>query len=374
MPQSTDLASVIQQLWTKGQRRTSVPVRQNDRKVTVTNPQLRVAPLGGDILDDGVPATELRDLYVRAAVYGRNGIGKTTFACQGEGPIALISIEPSPTGGARSVAGRPDITVYQVASRYLTGRDGRPEPLRGSEKVLAIASALKARFATGQQPFRKVVVDGLTSWNDVILGEVLGLTYEEMPAILGLGKVTADQYIERGERMVRYLKPLLELPCDVWFIAQERDHNPPKTSTTTRGGKEFVRPSQTPLMREAHPAAQEGSFFSLGIADTQAKFVQDACDFVMQLYEDDEYVEQRTPDFPGPDGTVIPGQVQLVATGRRTRRLRCQYHSNYAARVRAPDYRSVPEYIDAPSPEERYAAFLDMVAGRRTKWGKYRDW
>ena len=320
---------------------------------------------GNDILNSGVVASTLTTSKITAVVYGRNGVGKTTFACQGEGPIALISIEPSPTGGARSVANRADIMVYQVASSYLPG-----ETIKGSEKVLAIVAALKARFAHRERPFRKVVIDGVTFWNDVILSEVLGVNYESMPAVLGLNKVSGDQYIERGERLIRYLKPFFDLPCDLWIVAQERDHNPPKDKTITKSGKEYFRPTQTPLMREAHPMAQEGSFFSLGVADTQAKFVQDACDFVMQLYEDNELVEERTPDVVF-NGQTIPGQVQMVPTGRRVKRLRCVYHPNYAARFRAPDYSAVPEWIESPTPEERYAAFLDVVAGNRTKWGYY---
>jgi hypothetical protein len=191
-----------------------------------------------------------------------------------------------------------------------------------------------------------------------------------MPAVLGIGKVSADQYIERGERLIRYLKPFFDLPCDLWLIAQERDHNPPKEKNITRSGKEFSRPTQTPLMREAHPVAQEGSFFSLGVSDTQAKWVQDACDFVMQLYEDNEWREEKAPDIEM-NGQIVVGRTELVPTGRRVKRLRCQYHPNYAARFRAPNYANVPEYIEAPTPEERYAAFLDVVAGRRTKWGYY---
>jgi hypothetical protein len=332
---------------------------------------LATLPLAGDILDGGQPASALASSKLTVACYGRNGVGKTTFACQGEGPICLISIEPSPTGGARSVAGRNDITVYQVASGFLQGRDGTSETVRGSEKVLAIAGALRQRFNAGQCPFRKVVIDGITSWNDVILGEVLGVDYANMPAVLAWGAVSMDQYRERGERLMRYLKPFLELPCDLWILAQEKDHNPPKEIVVTRTGKEATRVIQSKLMHDAHPMLQEGSFFSLAVGDAQAKFVQDACDFVLQLYEDAEIKEEKLPDLVAPNGQVIPGRTQQVVTGRRVKRLRCSYHPNYAARCRCADYRNVPEYIEAPSPEERYAAFLDVVAGKRTKWGHY---
>lgn len=327
---------------------------------------------GGDILDGGISASSVAAHRLTVAVYGRNGIGKTTLACQGEGPIALLSVEPSPTGGARSVAGLPNVTVYQVAARYLPDKNGVLETVKGSEKMLAIAMSLKRRFVAGQQPFRKVVIDGISSWNEIILAEVLNLDYESMPAILGFAthggstKVSMDQYTERGERLIKYLRPFFDLPCDVWVIAGERDHNPPK-ETDAKGKMRIV---QSKLMRDAHPMAQEGSFFSLSVGDAQARWVQDSCDFVMQLYEENEYREERTPDVVI-NGQSIPGHLQQVPTGRRVRRMRCVYHPNYAARFRAPDYRNVPEYIEAPTPEDRYKAFLDVVAGKRTKWGKY---
>ncbi len=346
-----------------------MPVKIN--RQTPSKPTQAPMELGG-ILDSGVSSSELGDSKINTAIYGRNGVGKTTFACQGKKPLALISVEPAPTGGARSVKHIPGITVYQVATRYLTNpHTGELEKLKGSEKMLAIANTLKQLFAAGKRPFETIVIDGVTSWNDVILAEVMGLDYEQMPAILGLGKVHVDQYTERGEKLIRYLRPFMDLPCDVTILGQEKDHNPPKDTTTTKSGKEYSRPSQTKFMFDAHPMAQEGSFFSLAVGDTQAKWIQDACDFVMQLYEDNEYREEKSPDM-NVNGTIVPGQVQIIATGRRVKRLRCTYHTNYSARFRE-DYKNVPEYIEAPTPEERYAAFLEVVAGNRTKWGHYKQ-
>lgn len=328
-------------------------------------PPHAVLGLNGDILSSGVAASVLGSGKLNVALYGRNRVGKTTLACQGEGPICLLAIDPSPTGGAGSIK-RDDVVVYRVAASFLQG-----DSVKGSEKVMAIVGAIRDRFQRGEKPFKKVVVDGLTSWNDVILSEILGESWEDMPAILGLGKVSGDQYTERSEKMQRYLKPLLALPCDVWLLAQEKDHNPPKSTMTTRGGKEYTRPTQSKFMAEAHPVAQEGSFFSLAIGDGQAFFVQNACDWVFQLYEENEWREEKLPDLDM-NGTIVPGGTQSVPTGRRVKRLRCKYHANYAAGCRA-DYRVVPEYIEAPTPEERYQAILDLAAGRKTKWGKYSE-
>jgi hypothetical protein len=253
------------------------------------------------------------------------------------------------------------VVVYTVASTFLQGRDGI-ERIKGSEKILTIVEAVRKRNPC---PFKKVIIDGLTSWNDVILSEVLGVTWEDMPSILGWGKVSMEDYTERSERMMRYLKPVFALPCDVWVIAQERDHNPPKE--TDKKGK--MRPVQSKLMRDVHPIAQQGSFWSLALGDSAALDVQNACDFVMQLYEEEEYIEEIHPPIEI-NGQVIQSPPSLVATGKRVKRLRTKYHVNYASRVRG-DYRVIPEYIEAPTPEERYAAFMDIVSGKTTKWGKY---
>ncbi len=346
------LAELVTEWW----RRDYMPNVNRQRP-----PAPRQAPpapnLDGDILSTGVPSSAQVVGRVTAALYGRNRVGKTTLACCGEGPTAILSIDPSPGGGSESVS-RDDVVVYRIAAAYLPG-----EKVRGSEKVMAVVDAIRARTAaSGKCPFKKVVVDGLNSWFDVILGEVLCIDYDNMPAMLTKGKVSTDQYVERSEKLIKYLRPIMSLPCDVWLLAQEKDHNPPKDEKNRVIGSK--------LLREAHPSMQEGSFYSLAISDEAARWVQNACQCVLQLYEDAEYREEKLPDLLM-NGQVVPGPTQLVATGRRVRRLRCQYHPNYAAGLKAPDYRNVPEYIEAPSPEERYQALLDVLAGKRTPFGRY---
>lgn len=327
-----------------------------------TPPKKQSKPVlfNGDILECGIASSTLDTSKLNVALYGRNGVGKTTLACQGEGPIALLAIDPSPTGGARSVS-REDVTVFYISADYLKGKDGKKETVKGSEKIMAIVEAIKARFDRGEKPFKKVVVDGLNSWFEVILCEIMRIDYNNLPAILKVGKVSTDQYTERTEKLIQRLRPILALPCDVWLLAQEKDHNPP------RDEKNRVRGSK--LMREEQAMAQEGSFFSLAISDEACRCVQNACDFIMQLYEDNEYKEEQLPSIEY-EGKTIPGGTQLVETGKRVKRLRCVYHPNYMSRFRG-DYRTVPEYIEAPTPEERYQAFLDAATGRRTKWGYY---
>lgn len=373
-PKERPLKDIIHQIWKEGNM---PPSKKQDKSLfesaTETFPPATLS-FNGDILGGGVIANTITNTKKNVAVFGKNGVGKTTLACQGEGLIALLAIDPSPTGGALSVAKKDNVMVYTIAAKYLPemsgGRPtGRLETTKGSQKVMGIVDAIQKRSQAGPCPFKKVVIDGLSSWDQVLLSEVLNVDYNNMPGILGLGKVTGDQYTERSERMIRYLRPIFELPCDVWILAQERDHNPPKDKSTTRSGKQYERPSQTRLMAEAHPASQEGSWWSFAIGDSVCLYMQNSCDFTMQLYEDHEWKEEKGADIIF-DGQTIPGQIQMVPTGRQVKRLRCQFHPNYAGRMRG-DYRVIPQYIEAPTPELRYQAFIDVAEGRRTKWGYY---
>ena len=332
-------------------------------------PAPRAVPLGNDILDTGVPTTKLHSDYISLAGYGRNGSGKTSLACQFPKPLALLSIDPSLTGGARSVMKIEGVKQFQIAGRRLpvvdptTGEgvvdvDGKPvlETLWGSAKAMAVCDAMRTRFARGERPFETVVIDGVTSWNDVILQEILGVEQEQMDAILSFGKVSQEQYVERAERMIKQLRPWFALPCNVVVIAQERDHNPPKDAKGRIMGSKLMRP------------AQMESFFSLDIGDSPCTWIQNACDFVSQLYMDAESKVEKQ-DIVGPDGKVMQTMESVVFTGAYVRRLRMSYHVNFAARARS-DYKVVPEYVEG-SPEEMYADLARVARGERAKSGKY---
>lgn len=331
--------------------------RQLPPKPTIANGMIKPST---DILGTGVPVGEMLDLYINLALYGRNRIGKTTLACMAPKPLALLSIEPSPTGGARSVKNTPGITVFRIAGRPLIdARTGKLESIWGSQKALAIADAMKARFAAGERPFESVVIDGITSWNEVVLQEVLGVPTDDMPAILSFGKVSQEQYGERAEKIIRYVRPFIDLPVNTIIIAQEKDHNPPRDDKNRVLGNKLIR------------GMQEESFFSLDVGAAPAKWIQDACDFVGQLYQDAETKEQTANTGIKDTQGKYQTYTEVVRTGRIVRRLRTLYHPNYASGFRSPDYKVVPEYIQAESPEEMWAELMKVIQGKKTDKGKY---
>ena len=96
--------------------------------------------------------------------------------------------------------------------------------------------------------------------------------------------------------------------------------------------------------------------------------VENACQFICQLYMDDETKSDTTTvDMAG----VMTEQTVTYRTGRYVRRLRLGYHPNYASGCTVPGIDTVPKYIEAATPQEMYEALRDVANGKRTSRGKY---
>lgn len=280
-----------------------------------------------DPLLDGVPIEELTDDWIHGLIYGRNRIGKTTLACQFPKPLALIAVEHTQTGGAISVKKIPGITVY----RYKT-----------SEQVKTLGERLHS-----DKTFQSVVVDSGTSLDEIMLAEVCGW---DSPTVMNrFKKVTEDEYTERSERMRKVLRTFLDLETKhVLILANEKDHNPPK-------GKEVPRNA---LVR----MAQSESFFAAAMGAGTTRWTMDGCNCVCQMYMEKEIVLRKR--VLGKKGTPTYKEIETpYETGRFVRRLRMQYHPNYAAGVRSADPMNVPEYVEGETPEELYNNLMAVVKG-----------
>ncbi len=293
-----------------------------------------VPATNGSILSTAVPTTSLREEWVKVCIYGRNRSGKTTTACMFPKPLLIVSCEPDANGGAYSVANVPGVSLIRVSSKKMPG-----DRVHGSEKVHTIASELVA-----QNPYRTVVLDTATSLQDIVLIELLG--YAKMPEVLSKGIVPRELYPQRAEKLRETLRPLLDLAnCHVVVLAQEKDHNPPEDF----GGR-------SKLMH----TMQQGSFMAPALGATNAQWLQDACGYVLQIYEDEVTQEVVIPQT-GADGKPLPPAVQRVGTGRRQRHLRLLYHPNFAGGGRWQYNRDTPEFVTAPTPQELYAAMAKYI-------------
>lgn len=301
-------------------------------------PQLYTAD---DILSRGVSVTDLPDDPVHALIYGKNGVGKTTLACQwvAEGQLALVSIENAGQGGgAASIKKMPNVTQFRF---------------RTTEEVEQFGRRLH-----DTHPFKVVVLDSGSSLDAVGLADVCKWEDGKNMPVKPFGKISTDQYVERTERVRQVLRPYVDLPITVIFLANERDHNY-KLPEDDKGKKKLV----AAMLREV----QDSSFVSADMSAGTVKWLSDCCDYLCRLYVDKEVeIKERTVNEGKPNQKTIQ---EVWETGRWVRRLLTSYHPNFAARVRSPDPESIPQYIEGTSPKDLYLKFAAMARGEKISEG-----
>lgn len=296
----------------------------------------------GSILSTAVPVSSLREERVKVCLYGRNRSGKTTLAAQFPKPILFISCEPAHCGGVQSISNMQDITVIQVELKPLPG-----EKIAGRKKVQAIGQEL-----AGVKHFQTVVLKTATSLQDLCEEELK----EENPSAPWSGKSSIGTYKIRGNKLQEAIRPLLDLKhVHLVILAQEKDHSPPVDEKT---GFPDLRAKLLHTM-------QQGSFMAPALGGGPCGWIQDACGYVMQIYEDEVTEEIMIPSFNS-DGTPGAGSVQRVGTGRRQRHLRLKYHPNFAAGGKCEFDPNMPEFVTAATPSELYAAMAQYVAPLRS--------
>lgn len=300
------------------------------------SPKKQIEFGSGSVLGTAVPVTTLREQHIKVCIYGRNRSGKTTLSCQFKKPLLLISAEPDENGGATSVSDVEDVIITRVTP------PNKPIPgdkVKGSAKVVAIANELAQK-----NPFATIVLDTITSLQDVILVELMGLS--KVPEMMSWGMVPDGVYQQRAEKLRETVRPLLGLTnCNVVILAQEKDHNAPEE----RGGKTKILHTM-----------QQGSFMAPALGATNAQWLQDNCGYVIQIYEDEVMQEIAVPVMD-PSGKPLPPSIQRVGTGRRQRHLRLLYHPNFAAGGRWQFNPSMPEFVTAATPTELYKVMAQYI-------------
>lgn len=283
---------------------------------------------GSGLLTQAIPVSQLQQPRIKMLIYGANRVGKTYLACTFPKPLLLVSFEPTESGGATSVASdRFDGVSYLHLD----------SPQKGYELCNELVQVRPF-------PFRTLVIDSVTSYQDDVLQEVIGLN--KLPAQLNFGAITGDQYRERAEKTKEGLRAFKNLPCHIVFLGKEKDHNPPKEEkTNSRTGK--VQPDMRPRFLRG---MQQESFFSVDLGGGSVGWIQDVCDQIGRLYFDKEV---RTYE------KMIAGRKEVYEeeTGKHIRCLRTLYHPNFAAGMRSP-HGSVPEYIEEPT-YEKIQAVID---------------
>lgn len=295
-------------------------------------------PLVEDVLSDAIMVGDIQDDWIRMSIYGQNRVGKTTLACQFPKPLLIVAFEPNKTGGSMSVKRMKDVVFLRLTSsaaglqlcKQLQESGGKVPP--------------KLRPQTSKDRFASYVVDGCTSYQDIILQEVMG--WDSVPEQLAFGMVGKERYQERAEKVKEGLRPFSNLPGHVIFLAKEKDHNPPKDDYAS--------------LHKLAGGFRTESFFAEDVGGSVAGWLHDVCDYIGRLYLDKEtkkVVTERKMNG------VLKKQVTEVETGRHVHRLRTLFHPNYAAGFRSCSPDIVPEYIEAGSPEEMYKKIMEVING-----------
>lgn len=304
-----------------------------------------------NILATSVPVTALVQEYVKLCIYGRNRSGKTTLASKFKKPLLFISCEPDGNGGADSISNVEGVYLQRVwhtllgqdaQGRWMDASDKRcvrRDTVKGAAKMVALANAL-----AGSHPYKTVVLDTITSLQDLMLVELMGLT--KVPDMMSWGMVPDGVYQSRAEKLRSVVRPLLDLnSMNVVIIAQEKDHN----AEEDRGGK-----------RKILNEMQLGSFMAPALGSTNAQWLYDNCGYMVQLYENELMQDVEVPQVDS-EGRALPPTIQKVGTGKRQRHLRLLYHPNFAAGGRQHYDPDMPDFVSAKGPDALYAELCKYI-------------
>lgn len=279
----------------------------------------------GSILSEAIDIEDLKTDFIKIAVYGLNRTGKTYIASKFPKPALLISCEPGQSGGAKTAKAEPGIKFIHVVSKGDKDHRGERQKDWASTKLTRLAWELRENC-----PFKTIIIDTVTSLQDLILQEILDLP--QVLDQLNYGLVSEDQYRQRSEKTREVLRPFINIDAHTIFLAQMKDHNSIKGDRTSK------------LLRGSH----SDSFFSVDLGGATAKWLQDSCDYICQLYQEPEVKE--VPGKPVKVGDKTrPGTPSLVETGEMCRKLRTMFHANYMAGCRSEVPLNVPKWIDVPN-------------------------
>lgn len=304
-------------------------------KITRQEPprQITAAPVSG-LLSTATPVTTLRETSVKICIYGRNRVGKSSLAAELPKPLLFVSCEPALHGGVQSIANMKDVTLIHVEPYNGKGMSGR-------EKVEGIGRELMS-----DTYYKTVVLKTATSLQDLILEE-MKIEFGNLPLS---GRGSKDTYQLRASKLHDAMRPYIDLKhCHLIVLAQEKDHNPP----VGEGGFPDLKAKLLQTM-------QQSSFMAPALGAANAQWLQDACGYIIQMYEDELTQEISIPQMDM-EGKPLPPAIQRVGTGIRQRHLRLQYHPNFAAGGKWQFDRNVPEFVTAPTPKELYVAMVQYI-------------
>lgn len=154
-------------------------------------------------------------------IYGRQGSGKTRYACTFPKPILIIGAE----NGTGSVKNDEGVEFGELVTGY---------------------DIVEACEYAKEEGFKTVVLDTATAFQMKVLTEVLDL--DEIPEQLSWGIATQQDWGQIANQMKEYLRTLLDLRHDninVVVIAQEKEFDVGETDS------ELIAPNVGPALTKS---------------------------------------------------------------------------------------------------------------------------
>jgi len=254
---------------------------------------------------------------IKLSLYGRSGTGKTTFWATFPKPIlAVIASGGSQPGELLSID-TPEYrkTIDQVA-------------LQESSEIRPLTDHI---VESGK--YQTVVLDHATGLQDLVLKEILGL--DELPAQKSWGMAKREDWGQCSLQMKELLRALLNLPCNVVIVAQEREFNVEESGELL-----------TPYVGSALTPSVMG-------------WLNPACDYICQTFIRPRMVEKRA--------TIGGKEVVTMARGSGVEYcLRTGPHDVYITKFRIPRGTVLPDVIVDPT----YDKFIKLVKGQSTASSK----
>ncbi len=255
------------------------------------------------------------DAGIKVNVYGRSGSGKTTFWATFPKPaLAIICSGGKQTGELRSIA---------------TPTQGKGIKTVTLEEPDELRELVEMQQKTGT--FQTVVLDHITDFQNMILKEVLGI--DRLPEQKAWGTASQQQYGTTALKMKEYLRSLLDLPCNIVLIGQERVFDLPSDEDS---GNELIQP-----------------YIASAVTKSVVGWLNPAVDYVVQTF-----IRPETINKPFKVGKRV--KHRIVETGKFEYCLRTNLDAIHQIKFRVPKGHVLPDCIVDPD----YDKLMAVIKGK----------
>lgn len=251
---------------------------------------------------------------IKLLLYGKSGTGKTTFWATFPKPIlAIVCSGGKKPGELRSI----DTPEYRKTVSQVT--------LKNSGEIRELLQ-VASNYGT-------VVLDHASGLQDMILAEILGLN--ELPAQLGWGTASREQYGRCALQCKEMFRALISLSINVVIVAQERVFGGSEESDSS--GESVIAPT-----------------IGAGLIPSVTGWLNPACDYVCQTFLRAKMEVKKTTIGEGKQSRSIETKQR---TGKVEYCLRTGPDETVMTKFRLPKGHELPQCIVDPD----YDKLIELI-------------